>query len=128
MALSLMIVDDNTHFLDAARGLLDGEGMSVVAVATTSADALRLTADLRPDIVLVDIDLGQESGFELARDLMAPDLYFGQRIILTSAYPEEDFAELVETSPAIAFLPKSELSSNAIVELVGRAGNDASSI
>jgi DNA-binding NarL/FixJ family response regulator len=114
-----MIVDDNIHFLDAARGLLDREGMSVVGVATTSAEAVRLAAELRPDVVLVDIDLGQESGFDLARSLMAPERYNGQRVILTSAYPEEDFAELVETSPAIAFLPKSDLSASAIVELVG---------
>jgi DNA-binding NarL/FixJ family response regulator len=119
MALRVMIVDDNIHFLDAARGLLDSEGMSVVGVAMTSADARRLTAELRPDVVLVDIDLGLESGFDLAKSLMAPELYSGQKVILTSAYPEEDFAELIEASPAIAFLPKSELSVGAIVELAG---------
>jgi DNA-binding NarL/FixJ family response regulator len=119
-----MIVDDNTHFLDAARGLLDCEGMSVVGVAMTSADALRLAAELYPDVVLVDIDLGEESGFDLVRSLMVSELHHGQQAILTSAYPEEDFAELIETSPAIAFLPKSELSASAIVEAVGRVGNE----
>jgi DNA-binding NarL/FixJ family response regulator len=124
MALRLIIVDDNTHFLDAAQGLLDCEGMSVVGVATTSADALGLAAELCPDVVLVDIDLGQESGFDLARSLMESELHRGQRVILTSAYPEEDFAELIETSSAIAFLPKSELSARAIVEVVDRVGDE----
>jgi DNA-binding NarL/FixJ family response regulator len=65
--------------------------MSVVRVATTSVDALRLAAELCPEIVLVDIDLGQQSGFDLVRSLMASELEHGQRVILTSAYPEEDF-------------------------------------
>ena len=104
MALRLIIVDDNTHFLDAAQGLLDCEGMSVVGVATTSTDALCLAAEMCPDVVLVDIDLGQESGFDLARSLMESELHDGRRVILTSAYPEEDFAELIETEVR-AFVP-----------------------
>jgi hypothetical protein len=55
---------------------------------------------------------------------MASELHHGRRVILTSAYPEEDFAELIETSPAIAFLPKAELSASAIVEAVGRVGDE----
>jgi DNA-binding NarL/FixJ family response regulator len=127
MSLRLLIVDDNIHFLDAARGLLDGDGMSVIGVATTSADGLRLAVELRPDVALVDIDLGEESGFDLARQLMAPELASEHQVILTSAYPEEDFAELINTSPAIAFVPKSELSPSAIVELLSRhrIGGDA---
>jgi len=120
MALRVLLVDDNSRFLDAARRLLDGEGMTVVGVATTSADALRLAAQWGPDVTLVDIELGEESGFELARRLTEADRHKGGRVILTSAYPEEDFAELIETSPAIAFLSKAELSASAIVGLVGR--------
>jgi DNA-binding NarL/FixJ family response regulator len=121
----LLIVDDNVHFLGAARGLLDCEGMTVVGVATTSADALRLAAELQPDVTLVDIDLGEESGFDLARSLMAADFAGGRQVILTSAYPEEDFAELINTSPAIAFLPKSDLSASAIGALMGRLRSEA---
>ena len=66
VALRVLIVDDNAHFLDAAHDLLDREGMTVVGVASTSVDALRLTEELRPDIILVDIDLGEASGFDLA--------------------------------------------------------------
>jgi DNA-binding NarL/FixJ family response regulator len=122
MPLRLLIVDDNVHFLDAARGLLDGDGLTVVGVATTSAEGLRLAAELQPDVTLVDIDLGDESGFDVARRLKAADVANAQRVILTSAYPEEDFAELIQASPAIAFLAKSELSANAIAESLGRSG------
>jgi hypothetical protein len=64
MALRLLIVDDNAHFLRAARTLLEREGVRVVAVASTSAEAVRLARELRPDVTLLDIDLGNESGFD----------------------------------------------------------------
>jgi CheY-like chemotaxis protein len=122
MALRLLIVDDNVHFLDVARGLLEGDGVSVVGMATTSAEGLRLAAELRPDVTLVDIDLGEESGFDVARRLKAADVANAQLVILTSAYPEEDFAELILASPAIAFIPKSQVSASAIAESIGRSG------
>jgi DNA-binding NarL/FixJ family response regulator len=69
MQIRCLIVDDNQPFLDAARLLLEREGVAVVGVATTSAEALRLEEELRPDVVLVDIRLGDESGFDLAQRL-----------------------------------------------------------
>jgi len=120
MSLRVLIVDDNIHFVEAARSLLDSEGITIVGIAATSADGLRLAAELQPDLLLVDIDLGEESGFDLARRLVAEGLATAQQVIMTSAYPEEDVAELIEASPAIAFIPKSELSANAISELVDR--------
>ncbi len=64
-----LIVDDSAYFVDAARGLLERQGMTVVGVASTSAEALRRFEELRPDVTLVDLDLGGESGFELAEQL-----------------------------------------------------------
>ena len=64
-----LIVDDSADFVDAARGLLERQGITVVGVASTSAEALRCFEELRPDVTLVDIDLGGESGFELAEQL-----------------------------------------------------------
>ena len=64
-----LIVDDSACFVDAARGLLERQGMTVVGVASTSAEALRRFEELRPDVTLVDLDLGGESGFELAEQL-----------------------------------------------------------
>ena len=62
-------MDDNKSFLDVARSLLERGGLRVVGVATSTAEALRSAEQLRPDVVLVDIVLAGESGFELARRL-----------------------------------------------------------
>ncbi|HUA48331.1 MAG TPA: response regulator, partial [Solirubrobacteraceae bacterium] len=67
--LRCLIVDDNASFLDASRSLLERQGFSVVAVAATGADALRLAAELAPDLILLDVDLGEENGFAVARQL-----------------------------------------------------------
>jgi CheY-like chemotaxis protein len=67
--LHCLIVDDNRRFLDAARSLLESQGMAVVGVASTGVDALTQIERLRPDVALLDIDLGGESGFDLARRL-----------------------------------------------------------
>jgi CheY-like chemotaxis protein len=121
MPIRLLIVDDNTHFLEAARRLLEREGMTVVGVASTTLDALRRAEELRPDVTLVDIELGQESGFDLARRLTEGTRSQRQPVILISAYPEQDLADLIEASPALGFLPKSGLSGRAIIDLVGRS-------
>jgi len=65
--LRSVIVDDNESFLEAARGLLEEEGLRVAGVASTPAGAFRQVQALDPDIVLVDVFLGEESGLELAR-------------------------------------------------------------
>ena len=121
MPIRLLIVDDNTHFLEAARRLLEREGMTVVGVASTTLDALRRAEELRPDVTLVDIELGQESGFDLARRLTEGTETPRPPVILISAYPEQDLADLIEASPALGFLPKSGLSGRAIIDLVGRS-------
>ena len=120
MPLRVLLVDDNVHFLDAARGLLDGDGMTVIGTATTSAEGLRLAAELQPDVTLVDIDLGDESGFDVVRRLKAADSANTQLVILTSAYSEEDFTELIQPARPSRFVPKSDLSPGAILELIRR--------
>ena len=73
MAFGVLIVDDNRLFLETARDLLERKGLRVVGLAATAAQALQRTAELRPDIVLVDISLGDESGFDVARRLAEHD-------------------------------------------------------
>ena len=104
------IVDDNTRFLDAARSTLERQGLEVVGTAMTSAEALERVETLRPDVVLVDISLGDESGFELTR-LLVDD--HRTRVVLISTRAEDDYADLVATSPAVGFLSKSQLSASA---------------
>jgi CheY-like chemotaxis protein len=111
--LRCLIVDDNPDFLDAARTLLEREGLTIVGVASTAADALRESEALRPDVVLVDVLLGEESGFELTRRLVG-DPAHEATVILISTHSAADFAELVALSPAAGFLSKSKLSADAI--------------
>ena len=121
-ALDVLIVDDNSLFLEAARDLLEREGLRVVGVAATSAEALRRAEELRPEVVLVDIMLGGESGFELARRLAAHDQDGGPAVILISTYSAADFAGPIAESPAAGFLPKRELSADAIHRIVDGRG------
>lgn len=114
-----LIVDDSAAFANAARGLLECEGLSVVGVASTGAEALRLFEEMRPDVTLVDINLGRESGFELAEQLHRVGLSALSPVILISTHAAEDFADMIETSPAAGFLSKSALTGAAIRNLVG---------
>jgi DNA-binding NarL/FixJ family response regulator len=115
VALRCLIVDDNAGFRDAARSLLDRGEIEIVGVASNSAEARSRVAELRPEVVLVDIALGTESGFALARALVRDG---GPQVILISTHSEADFADLIATSPAVGFIAKSELSARAVRDLV----------
>jgi DNA-binding NarL/FixJ family response regulator len=117
MTLRCVIVDDSIAFVVAARSLLEDEGMTVLGAATNGADALRQAAELRPDFLLVDIDLGGESGLDLARRL-ASSASPAPPVILISTHAEEDYAILVADTPAVGFLPKAALSATAIRRLL----------
>jgi DNA-binding NarL/FixJ family response regulator len=128
MRLRCLIVDDSHWFLCAARHLLERQGIAVVGLASNSAEALRRAAKLHPDVILVDIDLGRESGLDLARQL---HLQTGHRttVILISTRAEQDYAELIAASPAVGFLSKTAISASAIQELLdsspGSDGDDS---
>jgi CheY-like chemotaxis protein len=119
MPLRCLLVDDNDAFLETASLLLEREGLTVVGVASSIAEALRQARALQPDVILVDIGLGNESGFTLAR-LLARD-YQGPDVILISTGAEADYAELIAESPAAGFLAKSELSAWGIGRILGYA-------
>ena len=120
MRLRCLLVDDSDAFLEAASVLLAREGVTVAGVASSAAEALRKARALRPDVVLVDIGLGDESGFDLARLLARDGQGGGAAVILISARAETDYAELIAESPAAGFLPKSELSARCIGRILGR--------
>jgi two-component system, NarL family, nitrate/nitrite response regulator NarL len=124
VGMRCLIVDDSAGFRQAARALLEQEGMTVVGVAATCEDAVRLAIELRPDVTLVDIDLGGSSGCDLARRLADEAGGAAGRVILISAHAEEEFADLIEASPAAGFLPKPALCADAIRDLIsgGSAG------
>jgi DNA-binding NarL/FixJ family response regulator len=119
MPLRCLLVDDSDAFLETASLLLEREGLTVVGLASSIAEALQHARALRPDVILVDIGLGTESGFTLAR-LLARDNQSAD-VILISAGAEADYAELIEESSAAGFLAKSELSASRIGQILGHA-------
>ena len=123
MMLRCLIVDDSPRFLDAARGLLERQGVTVVGVASNGAEALQRAVELRPDVTLLDIDLGGESGLELARRLHDQAGQVPAPVILISTHAEQDYAELIAASPAIGFLSKTALSADAIRDLLAGHGD-----
>ena len=105
-----LLVDDNRAFLETARGILEAQGVTVAGIASSTAEALQQADALRPDVAVVDIGLGTENGFDLARDLAV----HGISVIMTSTSAEADYADMVAESPAAGFLPKAELSAARI--------------
>jgi CheY-like chemotaxis protein len=115
--LRCVIVDDDEEFLTVARALLERDGITVTGVAHSSAEAVQRARQLRPDVVLIDIRLGKESGFEAARRL-ADDIHTAV-LIMISTHAGEDYADLIAESPAAGFLPKTELSAASIRRILG---------
>jgi DNA-binding NarL/FixJ family response regulator len=114
-----VIVDDDSGFIDVARALLEREGVTVVGRAGSCAEAVDRATVLRPDVVLIDIRLSDESGFDAARQLAAE----GQpaALIMISSDREADYADLIDESPAVGFLAKTDISAAAIHRLLGKA-------
>src|SRR5439155_2704005 len=118
MPIRCLIVDDNRPYLEAARVLLEREGLTVAGVATTGNEAFRQAKALLPDVVLVDISLGEENGFDLARRLVEDGVGAEATVVMISTRAEEDVADLLADSPAAGFVPKAELSAAAIRRIV----------
>lgn len=112
MNLRCLIVDDSERFVRSARRLLEREGATVVATATTAAEAIAAAATLEVDVSLVDVQLGAESGARVADALARRGL--GGRILLISTRGADDLADLLAGSAAVGFVPKSDLSVAAI--------------
>jgi len=116
--LRCLIVDDNEPFLEIAAASLADDELDVVGTARTSAEALSQVAEQQPDVVLVDINLGEESGLELARKLVERFPQLASGVVLISTRAERDFGGLIKASPAAGFVLKTRLSAKAVRELV----------
>jgi CheY-like chemotaxis protein len=122
MPLTCLIVDDSLEFFHAAGQLLAEDGIAVVGLAATSDEAAEKALALQPDVALVDIDLGAESGFEVARRLTGlPG--GGPPVVLISAESGSELAELVGASGALGFVSKTDLSGDGIRTLLARTGD-----
>jgi DNA-binding NarL/FixJ family response regulator len=124
VTLRCVIVDNSPAVLRAASELLEDQGIAVVGVADTGEEAVRFMEELKPDVMLVGIDLGLEGGFDLARRLARTREEAAPRTILISTHDEADLADLIAASRAIGFLLKSDLSAGAIQRLVDRADGE----
>jgi DNA-binding NarL/FixJ family response regulator len=113
--LRCLIVDDNAGFRDEMRALLKEQGISVVGEAASGNEALGKIRESRPDVVLIDIDLRGESGLALTRRL-AQDVNGAAlpNVILISTHDEREYADLIQASPAVGFIAKTELSAATI--------------
>jgi two-component system, NarL family, nitrate/nitrite response regulator NarL len=112
-----LIVDDNAGFAAAARKVLEAGEITVVGTASSSSEAVVLFTELRPDVTLVDIDLGAESGIDLVEKLH--QALASSPVILISAYSADDFHDPIVNSSAVGFVAKSELTASAIREVLG---------
>ena len=112
---SVLIVDDHPSFRANARALLEAEGLEVVGEAEDGAAALREAERLHPQVVLLDVQLPDIDGFEVASRLSVNG---GPRVILVSSHDVCDFGRLLARSGAAGFIPKAELSGAAIAELL----------
>ncbi|HEY3502021.1 MAG TPA: response regulator transcription factor [Actinocatenispora sp.] len=116
MALRCVLVDDNHHFLLTATKLLGRQDVHVVGVAHDASEGVERAAELRPDVVLIDINLGPENGFEVAKRLAR--LVNPPAVIMISSQSGADFIDLIGPSLAAGFIEKSALSGDAIRELL----------
>jgi DNA-binding NarL/FixJ family response regulator len=117
MSLGCLIVDDSKEFLDSAAQLLSVQGLRVIGRASSGAEALRLAEALRPDVTLVDVELGDEDGVELARQLTLTGS--SGHVILISIRDRNELAELIAESGADGFLRKDAIDAAAIRTLLG---------
>lgn len=116
MKLRSLIVDDSDTFLTSASRLLESQGLEIVGTATSSQEALELTAASLPDLALVDVELGDEDGLALAGELHSRSP--ATRVVMISTYDRDQVQDLIAASPAVGFLPKSRLSGDAVRALL----------
>jgi DNA-binding NarL/FixJ family response regulator len=116
VATTVLIVDDHPSFRATARVLLETEGYEVVGEAEDGASALAAAAELRPDLVLLDVQLPDFDGFEVAQRLTENGSQ--AQVVLVSSRDGSDFGPLVAESGARGFVPKAELSGAALAALL----------
>ena len=112
----IVIVDDDPSFLATVRLLLESEGFVVVGEANNGLDGVAAVRELDPDIVLVDVTLPDIDGFQVVERLA--DGAHAPPVVLTSIRSATDFGDLIETSPARAFITKAELSGEALAAVL----------
>jgi DNA-binding NarL/FixJ family response regulator len=113
VAYRVLIVDDHPSFRATARAVLSADGFEVVGEAQDGVSALEAIERLRPDLVLLDVQLPDTDGFSIALEVgkLNGD---APTIVLTSSHDASDFGPLVGRCGAAAFVPKAELTGAAL--------------
>lgn len=114
----LVIVDDHVGFRRAARVSLEEEGYAIVGEAGSGAEALAAVARLAPDVVLLDIQLPDMSGFQVAERIAAPD----RHVVLISSRPSSEYRGRLAASTVTGFIAKDDLSRSEIERLLSGKG------
>ena len=113
---TVLIVDDHSGFRAAARRMLVSDGFDVVGEAADAAEALEACARLHPEAVLLDVQLPDVDGFEIAARLRSNG--YRPEVVFTSTRDEVEFGSLVARSGARGFIPKAELSGAKLAALL----------
>ena len=114
--MTVLIVDDHAGFRATARSLLESEGYEVLGEAADGNAACAFAAQARPDIVLLDVQLPDMDGFEVAERLRFDG--YNPSVILTSSRDAAEFGGLIARSTARGFIPKDELSGARLAALL----------
>jgi CheY-like chemotaxis protein len=116
MAATVLIVDDHPGFRAAARRLLELEGYVVVGEAEDGMTALARARELRPEVILLDVQLPDIDGFEVAERMSGWEVT--PAVVLTSSREASDYGPCLDRAPAAGFLPKAELSAAGIADIL----------
>jgi DNA-binding NarL/FixJ family response regulator len=119
MTRTVLIVDDHPSFRATARALLESEGFDVVGEAKDGREALEQAELLQPEVVLLDVQLPDTTGFDVARAL-AHSNGGSPAIVLVSSRDASDYGDQISASGARGFVPKGELSGAAVRALLSR--------
>ena len=116
MGTKVLIVDDHEGFRSMVRSILEADGYDVVGVAGDGAAGITAARDLEPELVVLDVQLPDTTGFDVARQLRSEGLT--SPIILTSSRDASSYGDQIETSGAVGFIPKAEMSGEAVRALL----------
>jgi DNA-binding NarL/FixJ family response regulator len=116
VGMTVLIVDDHPSFRASARELLEAEGYVIVGEAENGAAALAAVEELKPDLVLLDVQLPDMDGFQVAKRLCK--LANPPAVVLTSSRDSADYGSCIQVCGASGFVPKADLSGAAIAALL----------
>lgn len=113
---TVLIVDDHPSFRASARAILESDGFEVIGEAVDGSSALELLRTLRPDVVLLDVQLPDMTGFDICEECGDLD---ETAVVLVSSRDAGDYDGLIQSSGARGFIPKADLTGQAVTSLIG---------